>query len=103
MAAQVETTFTFRNMDSTDALKAHALDKLSKFEKFLSRPGTAHIIFKVDGGARHLAEISLHANGQQYIGSAECPDMYQSLDEAAHKIEKQLSKSRERIKGHKGE
>lgn len=102
MSNMLETTFTFRNMDSTDALREHAMDKLSKLDKYLIKPATAHVIFNMDG-SRHVAEITLNINGRRHIGTDTTNDMYMSVDGAVEKIKKQISRTKERIKGHKGE
>lgn len=103
MSTQLEMTFTFRNVDATDALKGHAEDKLDKLSKYLVRQSaSAHVIFKVEG-PRHTAEITLNLRGGRFIGVETSNDMYTSIDNAVHKIEAQLSRNKERITGHKGE
>jgi putative sigma-54 modulation protein len=98
----MEANFTFRNTEATEALRGHTLDKLTKLDKYLPKPVNAHIIIKVEG-FRHLVEIAFHSNGVRYFGKGESNDMYTSIDDAVSKIEHQLRKSKERIKGHKGE
>lgn len=102
MNGQLETTFTFRNMESTESLRDHTLDKLTKLDKYINRPSTAHVIFKLDG-SRHVAEITLNTKGARYVGTNSSNDMYASIDGAVDNIKKQISRSKERIKGHKGE
>ncbi len=98
----MEATFTFRKTEPTEALKTHAFDKLGKLDKYLPKPVNAHVIFKVEG-FRHCVEIAFHSNGVRYFGKGESNDMYTSIDDAVAKIEKQLKRNKERIKGHKGE
>lgn len=101
MSNPFEMTFTFRNMDSTDALKDHAVDKLQKLNKYLVRQtASAHVIFKVEG-ARHMAEVTVTTKGGQYVGVDTSTDMYSSLDAAVHKLEAQLARNKERVTGHK--
>jgi putative sigma-54 modulation protein len=102
MNSTIETTFTFRNTEATDPLRDHTLDKLERLEKYLFKPGAAHCIFKVEG-ARHIAEITLNANNGRYVGTETSTDMYTSIDGAVDKIRAQLSRMKERTKGHKGE
>jgi putative sigma-54 modulation protein len=100
MSSTLDTTFTFRNTEATDAIKSHALDKLSRLDKFLARPAAVHCIFKVEG-PRHIAEITLSVKGGRIIGIETSTDMYASIDGAVDKIVKQVSRVRERIKDHK--
>jgi len=102
MMNAIETTFTFRNMESTQALREHALDKLAKLDKYLMKSGTAHVIFNVEG-ARHVAEITLHVMGHSVIGIGQSNDMYSSVDEAVDRIKKQMIREKERVKSHKGD
>lgn len=103
MSTQLETTFTFRNIDPTDSLKEHAADKLEKLGKYLVRQSaSAHVIFKVEG-PRHIAEVTLNLRGGRFVGIETSNDMYTSIDNAVHKIEAQLSRNKERVTGHKGE
>lgn len=95
----METTFTFRQIDPSDALKQHAIDKLHKLDKYLVRPIHAHVIFATER-FQHVVEITLTAHGVQYVSLEREKDMYTSLDLAMQKIERQLKRHKERIKGH---
>ena len=98
----MEATFTFRKTEATEALRTHALDKLSKLDKYLPKPVNVHVIFNVEG-FRHQVEIAFLSNGVRYFGKGQSNDMYTSIDDAVSRIEHQLRKMKERIKGHKGE
>ncbi|HPW45651.1 MAG TPA: ribosome-associated translation inhibitor RaiA [bacterium] len=98
----LETTFTFRNMDSTEALKEHTLKKLKKIGKYLvNQNAIAHMVFKVEG-PRHLAEVTLNVKGKRYFGTETSSDMYASVEGAIHRLESQLSKDKERVTRRKG-
>lgn len=96
----MEMTFTFRNLEATEALKTHALDKLKRLDKYLIKPTKAHVIFQVER-FQHLVEVTVNANGIQYVSHEKSEDMYTSIDKAIHKLERQLKKYKERIKNHK--
>lgn len=100
MINEIETTFTFRNTDATEALRTHAIDKLGRLQKYLIKPAAAHFIFKVEG-ARHIAEITLNVKGGRFVGIDTSNDMYTSIDGAVDKIRKQISRNKERTKEHK--
>jgi len=100
MIHEIETTFTFRNTDATEALRTHAIDKLGRLQKYLIKPAAAHFIFKVEG-ARHIAEITLNVKGGRFVGTDTSNDMYTSIDGAVDKIRKQISRNKERTKEHK--
>ena len=95
----METTYTFRNIDATEALKDHSEKKLAKISKLLIKPTSAHVIFGTDAH-QHKVEVTILANGIRYVGSDVTVDMYQSIDGAMDKIERQLKKYKEQAKDH---
>ncbi len=96
----METTFTFRNLETSEALKTLMLKKLRRLDKYLIKPTKAHIIFNVER-FQHQVEITMNANGVQYVSHEKAPDMYRSIDGAVLKLQRQLSRYKERIKKHK--
>lgn len=96
----MDTNFTFRNIEPTEGLKDHALDKMTKVEKYLLKPIAVHVIFSHDK-FHQSCEITLVDGGTKYIGSETSTDMYQSIDRAVERIVRQLKKNKERVKGHK--
>ncbi|MDO8527196.1 MAG: ribosome-associated translation inhibitor RaiA [Deltaproteobacteria bacterium] len=96
----METTFTFRNFDTSDALKTHTLDKLDKIGKYLIKPTKIHVIFNVER-FNQIVEVTLNANGVQYVSHEKSEDMYTSIDKAVAKLERQLKKYKEQLKKHK--
>ena len=96
----METNFTFRNLDSTEGIKTHTLQRMDKVKKYLMKPIVANIIFSLDK-FRQRCEITLVDSGKEYVSSETTPDMYQSIDRAVEKLVIQLRKQKERTKGHK--
>lgn len=98
----METTYTFRKTEATEALKKHAEDKLAKLDKYIPKPIKAHVIFNIEG-ANHIVEIDFNSMGVRYFSKGISSDMYASIDNAVLKIEQQLRKKKERLKSHKGQ
>lgn len=96
----METTFTFRNLETSEALKNLTLKKLERLDKYLIKPTKLHIIFHVER-FQHQVEITLNANGIQYVSHEKASDMYSSIDGAVAKLERQLRRYKERIQKHK--
>lgn len=95
----METTFTFRNIEASDALKKHTLQKLKRLKKYLVKATTAHVIFNTER-FNHIVELTLNANGIQHVSHEKSEDMYTSIDKAVRKLERQLIKYKERLKNH---
>ena len=96
----MDTNFTFRNLDSTDGLKTHTTQKMSKLKNYLIKPISANVIFSLDK-FRQRCEITIVDNGTEYVGSETSTDMYQSIDRAVERIVSQLRKNKEKVKAHK--
>lgn len=99
----MEPHFTFRNIESTEALKDHASEKLAKLEKYHLKHDSVHIIFTLENHL-HNAEVTISGlgNGEQLVGHASSEDMYNSIDQAVSKLEQQVRKRKDRLRHHKG-
>ncbi|MCC7542969.1 MAG: ribosome-associated translation inhibitor RaiA [Deltaproteobacteria bacterium] len=84
---------TFRNLDSSDAIKGYAQDKLGKLQKYLRAPIDAQVTASVENKHRHCVEVLLAAGGETYKGREESEDMYASIDLVMDKLERQITRS----------
>lgn len=82
-------TITFRHMDATSAVKAHAGEKVSKLQRFLRQPMTAKVTLSVDK-LRHVAEVRISSGGQHLEAREMTEDMYASIDKVIDKLERQI-------------
>jgi putative sigma-54 modulation protein len=93
---------TFRHVEPTPTLRAHAEEKLERMvKKYLHRPVDAHVILSV-AKERHAAEITLQADHVTMFAKEETTDLYAAIDLAVEKLEHQAQKLRARRKEHKG-
>lgn len=94
--------FSFKHMESSDALISYATDKISdKITKFVTHPIEAHITFAIDG-RQHVAQCHV-SGGNRFTLQVEhsCGDMYGSIDKMVDKLEVQLKRQKEKMKEHK--
>ena len=91
---------TFRNTEGEDWHKEYVEEKLSKLNKYIDNPVDAHVIISVEK-FRNTAEINLTANGLNINSKEEEKDLHLAIDNAIEKIERQLKKHKERIRGFK--
>jgi len=96
----MQVNITFRHLEPTEALKAHARGKVEHVQRYVDRPSDAHVVLYVDN-LQHHADITLKAGPFLVRGQARSEDMYASIDAAAEKIERQLKKHKEKLKNHK--
>ncbi|HTP27432.1 MAG TPA: ribosome-associated translation inhibitor RaiA [Anaeromyxobacteraceae bacterium] len=96
----MQVNITFRHLDSTEALKAHAREKVEHIQRYIDQPSEAHVVLYLES-LEHHADINLKAGHFLLRGRAKSGDMYASIDAAAEKIERQLKKHKEKLKNHK--
>jgi putative sigma-54 modulation protein len=87
-------SITFRHVDPSDAIKAHAEEKVQKLQRFLRQPMSARVTLSVDK-LEQGAEIRISSGGEHLEAHEVCEDMYMAIDRAVQKLERQIS-------GHKG-
>lgn len=80
---------TFRHMDSSEAVKTHAKQKLTKLQKFLREPMTAKVTLSLDKLA-HVAETHIQSGGSRHEAKEKSDDMYTSIDKVMAKLERQI-------------
>ena len=87
-------SFTFRNLESSDAIKEYASEKIGRLQKMLRAPIEADVVASVE---RHMqrVDITIHAGGERYAGSNESADMYASVDLAIDKIDQQVRRHKD--------
>lgn len=90
----------FRHMDSSDALRNYATEKIERVKKYLGEPIEAHWVLSVEK-FRHVADVTITANGVTIKGEEQTEDLYSAIDKVMDKVEKQVRKYKEKIKNHK--
>jgi putative sigma-54 modulation protein len=93
----MQTSVTFKNIDPSEHLKAYVSDKLDRFDRYLDNPAEANVVLTVEK-FRHIAEINLAGDKLTIIGSEQTNDMYSAIDMALDKLEKQIKKSKQKIR-----
>lgn len=90
---------TGRHFDVTEPIKAHANDKISKLDKFLTKLLEAHVILSVEK-FRHIAEITVIGKNLKVTSTEITSDMYASIDKAVGSLEEQLRKHHDKTRAH---
>jgi putative sigma-54 modulation protein len=96
----MQTNITFRHLDATEALKAFAREKVERVHKYIDSAREAHVVLALERHF-HVAEITIHAGPFLLQGKDKSTDMYQSIDLAMAKIERQLKRYKEKLKDHR--
>lgn len=95
----MQINIAFRHMDATEALKTHTHEKSEKLKKYLNGESLMTWTFSVDAG-KHVADVHVKGPHLDFFAESQTEDMYQSIEEAIEKLEKQLRKHKEILKDH---
>ena len=95
----MELHFTFKHMAATDAIKNHVKEQSEKLKKFVQGSATANWVFYIENEV-HVADLRVVGPHLDFFGQAKTNDLYQSIDQAVDKVEKQLRKHKEILKDH---
>ena len=98
----MQVSVTFRKIDASDTLRNYAQEKLFRIKKYVEDPIEAHVVLSVEK-FRHIAEVSINANGLRLNGQEETGDMYSAIDMVVDKVESQIKKYRHKLKKRKSD
>lgn len=97
----MQTHFVFRQMESSNALRGYAEERLEKIKRYFADPLRISCTFSVDK-IMHTASFDVTLrNGLQLHASEATENMYSSVDMALAKMERQVRRYKARIKHHK--
>jgi putative sigma-54 modulation protein len=89
-----------KNLQVTEGMREHFRDKLVRLEKYAERLVESHVVLKKEK-RYYEAEITLLAKHFRAFGDGRSKDnIFTAIDEAYVRVEKQLKRFREKIKGH---
>jgi putative sigma-54 modulation protein len=86
-------SITFRQMDTSDAIKQYATDKVAKLQRFLRRPMTAKLTVSLDR-RKHVVEARISSGSEHLEAHEVSDDMYASIDQVMDKLERQIRGSK---------
>jgi putative sigma-54 modulation protein len=91
----MQTSVTFKNLNSSDNLRSYVSNKLDRFDKYLYNPAEASVVLSVEK-FRHIAEINIKGDRLNINGKEETEDMYSAIDMVLDKLESQIKKNKEK-------
>lgn len=96
----MQTQFVFRHMESSDAMRNYAEERLHKISRYFSDPMKVSCVFSVEK-IHHVAQFDVTLrNGLQLHASEATENMYSSIDMALAKMERQVRRYKDRISNH---
>jgi putative sigma-54 modulation protein len=89
-----------KHIDVTPALREHVEKRLGRVTRFFENLKEVKVVLKVER-ERHIIEVTIPINGMTLRGEEASTDMYASIDMVVDKLEKQLSKHKEKLKAYR--
>ena len=95
-----DVSVTFRHLEATPPLREYAVEKASKIRSYFGDPNETTVVLSSEKH-RYMAEIILKAGKITVTAKEETNDMYSAIDIAIDKVERQITKHKEKLKHHK--
>ena len=97
-------TITGKQLEITDAIREHVRQKIEKLPRY--NDSVSHVDAIIEGGGVNGAVFNVEVivkveHGQPLVASESGSDTYTCIDMAVHKIERQLTKTKEKQRNHK--
>lgn len=96
----MQINITGHQMDITPALKTFTEEKFYKLERHFDKITAINVVFDVEK-LRQIAEATILIAKGELHASAESEDMYSAIDGLVDKLDRQLIKHKEKLRGHR--
>ena len=84
------------HLDISEALREYVTKKLDRLDSHFEGITNVQVTLSVEK-LEHKGEVSLHIRGANIHANADSGDMYATIDQLADKLNRQLSKHKEKI------
>lgn len=94
----MEISFFFKNLESTEALKDYAAQKVDKLSQHFDSKFSANVRFKVEK-INHIVEFEVLGDGNKFVAEESATDMYAAMDTLEKIMERQIRRNKEKQLG----
>lgn len=95
----MQITVTGRHLDVTDSMRNYVAEKFERLERHFDQVQQVDVILGVEK-QRQMAEATIHVNGQHLHAESTMDDMYAAIDTLTDKLDRQITKHKEKLKDH---
>lgn len=96
----MQINITGHHIDITPPLRAYVTEKLQRISRHFDHVISINVILKVENAQHQQAEGTVHAAGKSLFAQAAAEDMYAAIDGLSDKLDKQVRRHKDRIRGH---
>ncbi|AWN75311.1 ribosome hibernation promoting factor [Legionella anisa] len=95
----MQINITGHHIDVTPALRAFTEEKFDKLERHFDQIKSINVVLNVEK-LRQIAEATVHVTKGELHASSESEDLYAAIDTLIDKLERQLTKHKEKNQKH---
>lgn len=95
----MQLTLTGQHVDITPALRDYVENKLGRLERHFDNMISIQVVLDVEK-IRHKAEATVNLAGASLFADAEADDMYAAIDALADKLDRQVTRHKEKLTDH---
>ena len=96
-----EITVTFRHTNPSEALRQHAIEKLTHcLKRYGVAEGDVHVVLSVEK-RDHTAEVKMHSRSFEVSSKSTTEDLYTAIDRVMETVDTQIRKQKEKLVSHK--
>jgi putative sigma-54 modulation protein len=91
---------TGHHLEITDSLRAHVNSKFDKLGRHFDNVTDVHVILSIEK-LMQKAEATVHINGAKLFAEDHQEDMYSAIDDMVDKLDRQITKHKEKVGSHR--
>lgn len=96
----MQINITGHHIEVTPPLRAYVTEKLQRISRHFDHVISVNVILKVEKPLQQQAEATVNAAGKSLFAQDTDADMYAAIDGLADKLDKQVRRHKDRIRGH---
>jgi len=96
----VQVVVSSRHGSVTDAIRAYAEKKVSRLVRFYDRIQSIEVVLDREA-VDHVAELIVDADHNKFVASESGQDLYAAIDLVVDKMERQLTRHKEKFRNRK--
>lgn len=96
----MQISITFKNINSSEAVKSHIHEKFDRFDNMFDYPADAHIVLSEEK-LRSIADINLSCDSMKiYAKEVAENNLYAAIDKLSDKVKMQVRKYKDKQRRH---
>jgi putative sigma-54 modulation protein len=95
----MQINITGHHIEVTPALKAYVTEKLGRISRHFDHVIAINVILKVEKPQQQQAEATVSAAGKSLFAQDTSTDMYAAIDGLSDKLDKQVRRYKDRVRG----